>query len=192
MLRFLSLAAILVASGAMATGLHAQPVSVRTAASQITYAGTSALHDWTGTSRRVTGTVDLDRAAPARSSFTIQAPVASFDSGNGRRDRTMREATEVSRFPTVRFTSRSIQVRSWNGRSGARSGRWRVTGDLTFHGRTRRVRVDVEAREANGRFVATGSFPISLADYGVERPGIGPVKIGDEIVLSFEIVAPLR
>ncbi|MEL6616398.1 MAG: YceI family protein [Bacteroidota bacterium] len=192
MLRLLSVLALILASGALATGLHAQPVSVRTAGSQITYAGTSALHDWTGTSRRVTGTVDLDRSAPARSSFTIQAPVSSFDSGNGTRDRKMREATEASRFPTVRFASRSIQVRSWSGSAGARSGRWRVTGDLTFHGRTRRVSVNVEARESRGRFIATGTFPISLAAYGVERPGIGPVKIGDQITLSFEIVAPLQ
>ena len=192
MLRVVPFVALFFVSGVLATGLQAQPVSVRTADSQITYAGTSPLHDWTGTSRRVTGSIEFDRAVPARSSFTIQAPVASFDSGNGTRDRNMRKATEATRFPTVRFRSRSIQVRSWNGRAGARSGRWRVTGDLTFHGRTRRVLVDVQARESRGRFVATGSFPVDLSDYGVDRPGVGPVKIADRITLSFEIVAPLR
>ena len=186
MLRLLPLAllAFVVASGASAQNLR-----VNGSASSITYEGTSALHDWDGTSRSVSGIVRLNAQSPARTSFTISAPVASFDSGNGSRDRKMREATETERFPTVTFASQSIQVRSWDGAAGAKRGRWRVTGDLTLHGRTRRTSVDVEVRQQNGRFIATGGFPISLAAYGVERPGVGPVKIGDTITLSFRIVA---
>lgn len=176
---------------AMPVFAGAQPLPVLSSESSITYSGTSPLHDWEGTSQRVTGRLDLDREVPARSQLAIEAPVASFDSGNRTRDRTMREATEADRFPTVRFASQSIQVRSWSGSPGSRTGRWRVTGTLTFHGVSRTVSVDVAAREQRGRFIATGSFPIDLSDYGVDRPGVGPVKIGDRIRLSFTIVGRL-
>ncbi|MEM1054190.1 MAG: YceI family protein [Bacteroidota bacterium] len=189
MSRFLFL---LVAGAALAVApVRAQTMSVLTSESSITYDGTSPIHDWDATSRRVTGTLRLNASDPAQSSFVLQAPVASFDSGNRTRDRNMREATEADRFPNVRFSSGAIVVRSWSGSPGARQGRWRVSGSLTFSGVRRTVTVEVNAREERGRFIATGRFPISLSDFDVDRPGIGPVKIGDEIQLSFEVVGRL-
>lgn len=167
------------------------PVAVLAAESEISYSGTSVLHGWTGTSRRVSGTLRLDLAQPARSAITVRAPVASFGSGNGARDRKMREVTHAARHPDVVFTARTVRADAWAGAPGSRRGQWTVAGDLAFAGTTRSYTVQVAVREENGRFVAEGAFPVSLTAHGVERPRLGPIPIGDTIQLRFAIRAPL-
>ena len=115
--------------------------------------------------------------------------MASFDSGNRRRDRKMREVTEAARFPTVRFTSTRIEAVRWSGAPGARTGRWRATGRLELHGVARTRTVVLDVAERGGRLSFRGAFDVALADHGIERPGVGPVKIGRTIRVRLSLVA---
>ncbi len=116
-------------------------------------------------------------------------PVASFDSGIGARDRKMRDVTEAVRFPDVTFVSRTARPESWAGAPGSRRGRWRIAGDLTFHGVTRPAEALVDVREDGTALVAEGGFEVSLTAHGVARPRLGPAAIGDVIRLAFSVVA---
>ncbi len=62
-----------------------------------------------------------------------------------------------------------------------------VTGDLSIHGVTRQVDVDVEAREAEGGWLMRGEFRIRLSDYDILDPSIFINKVKDEVVVWFEI-----
>lgn len=147
---------------------HAQRVaaSVDSAASVVDYTGSATMHDWTGTSRDVSGTFVIDLDTPDSSRAVVQAPVASFTSGPDRRDRKMREVAEADRYPIVSFRATHIRSRQWGRSHDGHAGRWTVTGDLTFHGQTH----PVDVRVTDDSVHAHAQFPVSLTRFDVERP----------------------
>lgn len=164
----------------------AQLVTTRVDArtSEISYAGSSFVHDWEGTSRRVTGTLAVDMARPEASRIEISAPVESFDSGNENRDSNMLDAVEAERYPNVSFVSSQI--------TAGQGGTWTVRGTLSFHGRTKQIEIPVRVSGQNGVFEGSGTFPISLTEFKVKRPKLLLKPIADEIQVTFTIRAPLK
>ncbi|MEM6783280.1 MAG: YceI family protein [Bacteroidota bacterium] len=156
----------------------------------VSYTGSGFLHSWTGTSDELTGEIAVDLEQPEQATIRVEVPVASFDSGNERRDRGMREATEAEQFPTVSFVSQAVSARPWSGTEGRRKAAWIVTGKLTFHGITRDAQARVDVVEEGDAFRFVGTFRASLEAHDVDRPGYGPTRIGDQIELSFEATAP--
>lgn len=150
----------------------AQPASARidSSASVIDYTGSATMHDWTGTSRNVSGTLVVDPRAPESSRAVVQAPVASFESGPDRRDRKMQVVTEADRYPMVSLRTTDIRPVRWGRSSGGHAGRWAVTADLTFHGQTHAVETTVDVRVTDDSVHAHAQFPVSLTRFGVERP----------------------
>ena len=75
---------------------------------------------------------------PEDSSVEVTIAAASIDTGVERRDDHMRSADfmDVERFPTITF--RSTHIERVDG------PRFKVTGDLTIHGVTRPINLDVE------------------------------------------------
>jgi polyisoprenoid-binding protein YceI len=190
----LLLAGIVLAGWAGGAAVQAQPVHavVDSSDSRIDYTGSAVLHDWTGTSRDVSGSIAVTPTAPAGSSVEIRAPVASFDSGNDRRDGNMREVTEVESYPTVRFRSTDVRPKQWGRAGSGYAGTWEVAGELTFHGETHELTTDVTVRvEEGGRVRAETEFPVSLTKYGIDRPALAWVApINDVIRVDVQIAAP--
>jgi polyisoprenoid-binding protein YceI len=167
-----------------------QPIqaTVDSSRSVIDYTGSAVAHDWTGTSRAVTGEITLNPEAPDSSRVQIQAPVASFDSGNDRRDRKMRRVTEASRYPLVRFRSDDVRPDSWGRSADGFAGRWRTTGQLTFHGRTHDVEALVTVRTTKDSVFARTRFPVSLTQFDVDRPELLFVPIADTIRIDARVI----
>lgn len=163
--------------------------TVDSSESVIHYTGTAPLHSWTGTSEKVQGLLILDVETPSESRVSLRAPVASFESGPDRRDRKMREVTEVGQYPYVRFRSTEIRPTMWGRSSEGHAGRWDVTGDLTFHGQTHPVETTVEVRVSEERVRAQTQFKISLSRFGIARPELFWVApVGDTIRIDARIV----
>lgn len=171
----------------------AQPVSVPvdTEQSTLAYTGHHRLHDWTGTSNAVDGTLELNLSDPSQSRVEIEAPVESFDSGNGNRDSNMLDVVEADQYPTVRFVSDSITIEAWNETEQGWQGTWQVQGQLTFHGQTHPTTIPVEVAVAGSAFEAQGSFEVSLEQYDVDRPKLLLMPIGKTIDLKATIHAAL-
>jgi polyisoprenoid-binding protein YceI len=140
----------------------------------------------------VSGTFVLDPENADSSRAVIRAPVASFDSGNDRRDRKMREVTEAERYPTVRFRATEIQPLRWGRTREGRAGQWRATGTLTFHGRTHPVDAPVMVRVAGDSVRARAQFAISLTRFEVERPSLLWASIADTIRIDARIVGAIE
>lgn len=161
--------------------------------SVIRYTGSATMHDWTGVSRRPSGTLVLDPDTPDSSRVLVEAPVASFNSGKDRRDRKMKEVTEAARFPTVSYRVTDIHPQRWDRSSDGHAGQWLVTGDLTFHGQTHPVDATVEIRITDDSVHAHAQFPVSLTRFGVERPELLWVKpIGDTIRIDARVVGAVE
>jgi polyisoprenoid-binding protein YceI len=129
---------------------------------------------------QATGTLELDAANPARSSVIVTIPLSSLSTGVPALDEHLRSEDffETAKFPTATF--RSTQV----ARVPA-SGHLKVTGELSLHGVTRPVTLDVA-------IVKTGPNPrtnvptigfdatttLRRSDFGL---GAYVPQVGDEI-----------
>ena len=188
-----SIASLLLACGLSFPGpmdACAQRVAatVDSTASVIDYTGSATLHDWTGTSRDVSGTMVLDLDTPDSSRVVVRVPVASFESGPNRRDRRMREVTEAETYPIVEFRTTEVQPVQWGRTAGGHAGRWRTTGDLTFHGQTHPVEAEVTVRTTDDSVHARARFPVSLTRFDVERPELlWMAPIGDTVRIDARV-----
>jgi len=87
------------------------------------------------------------------------------------------EVLEAERYPEIAFHSTAVDP--------AGEGAWTVHGELTLHGQTRPVAVQV--RESNGRF--TGSARVKQSDFGIQPVKVagGTVKVKDEVRIEFDL-----
>jgi polyisoprenoid-binding protein YceI len=126
---------------------------------------------------------------------TVEATIdaASIDTRNAKRDDHLRSPDffDVAKFPTITFKSRKI--------TPAGDKRWQVTGDLTMHGVTREVTLDVEGPTAevkdpqgNVRAGATATTKLSRKDFGITWSKAldgGGLVLGDEVKVTIDVEA---
>ena len=86
---------------------------------------------------KVTGTVVFDASAPENSKVEAHIDATTIHTRDEQRDAHLKSADflDVEKFPEITFVSKKI--------AGA-DGEWKVTGDLTIHGVTKEVTLDVE------------------------------------------------
>ena len=84
------------------------------------------------------GTLAMDETNPVGGSVEVSIDAASIDTGVEQRDGHLRSPDffDVAKFPTLTFKSTRVEAPS--------AGALKVTGDLTMHGVTRPVVLDVE------------------------------------------------
>ena len=139
---------------------------------------------------------DHEIRAPIQSgSFDEQKRTAEFkvraadlkvlDPGASDNERSQVQSTMLSpkvldpgKFPEIAFHSTSIDA--------AGEGKWNVQGELTLHGMTRPVKIDVAA--ANGSY--RGSTRLRQTEFGITPVSIGggSIKVKDEVRIEFEIL----
>jgi polyisoprenoid-binding protein YceI len=87
------------------------------------------------------------------------------------------EVLDVASHPEIEFRSTTVVP------GGA--GSWAVNGNLTLHGQTRRVTVNV--KETGGHYVGTSLF--KQTEYGITPVKVagGAIRVKDEIRIEFDI-----
>jgi polyisoprenoid-binding protein YceI len=98
------------------------------------------------------------------------------------------EVLESAKHPKIAFKSASVSDVKRTG-DGAYS--FVVNGDLTLRGVTKRIAVPVAATVTPQQLRATGKYTLKQSDYGIKPYSAagGAVKVKDEIVVNFNIVA---
>ena len=91
---------------------------------------------------KVEGTLDYDQAAPTKASVKVTIPLASINSNVAKLDEHLQGADffDVAQYPDATFTSTKVE-------KGAKAGALKVTGDLTLHGVTKPVVLDVNVNK---------------------------------------------
>ena len=142
---------------------------------------------------KTSGTININGtdAASAKIDATIDA--SSIDTRVERRDADLKSPNflDVDKFPTITFKSTRIEA--------AGPGKWKVTGDLTLHGVTKPVVLDVEASGqpiqdpmGNTRAGASATTKINRRDFGItynKALETGGVLVGDEVAISIDVEA---
>jgi polyisoprenoid-binding protein YceI len=144
-----------------------------------------------GTFGKVQGVVNVDDKDVTRSNVSATIETVSVDTGVAKRDTHLRspEFLDVEKFPTMTFVSTKVVKHGTNG--------LRVTGNLTLHGVTRPVVLEVEGPSqeskdpwGNFRRGASATTTISRKDFGLtwnKALETGGVVVGGEITISLEV-----
>jgi polyisoprenoid-binding protein YceI len=139
---------------------------------------------------KVTGTVVFDPGAPENSRVETHIDVASLHTRDEQRDAHLKSADflDAEKYPEITFVSKKIK---------GSDGEWKVTGDLTIHGVTREVTLDVEgpAPEAkdpwgNIKSGASAVTKINRKDFGLEwnvALETGGLLVGEEVTITLEV-----
>ena len=138
----------------------------------------------------VQGTVVNDSTDPARSSVEVIIDPATIDTREPQRDAHLRSADffDVEKFPTLTFRSTGI-----DGKPGAD---FKLKGDLTIHGVTRPVILDVQSegqiKDAWGglRSGFTATTKIKRSDFGLTWNQLleaGGVTVSDDVKISLDV-----
>jgi len=142
-----------------------------------------------GKTSDVTGSIAADPANPATSTVQIVININSLDTGNGLRNKEMRERyLETNKFGTAIF--KSVSVTGPASIAPNQPTDISVTGDMTLHGVTKRMTIPVRVvLIPDGRIHATSSFKIHMPDFGISVPHNILVTVNDDVPVRLDVWA---
>jgi polyisoprenoid-binding protein YceI len=137
-----------------------------------------------GTFTKLNGVVE-DSPDLSKASVNVTIDASSVDSRVEMRDKDLRSDHffDVAKYPTITFKSKKVEA--------AGAGKLKVTGDLTMHGVTKEVSLDVDGPTApmkdprgNSHRGLSATTTVSRADYGMNTM---PGAIGDEVAIQLDV-----
>jgi polyisoprenoid-binding protein YceI len=138
-----------------------------------------------GAFTKVSGSAKHDPADPSKDSLDATIDTNSVDTRVEMRDKDLRSPhfLDVDKYPAITFHSKTTKV--------VGAGKLQITGDLTIHGVTKEVVLDVDGPSAaikdpwgNQRIGASATTKITRQDFGVSgAPGV----VGDEITITIDV-----
>ena len=144
-----------------------------------------------GNFEKYSGTVDINEKDISKSKVDVSIDTASVNTSVQKRDEHLRSADffDAAKYPTMTFVSKKV--------AKAGKDKLKVTGDLTLHGVTRQVVLDVEgpSKESkdpwgNWRRGVSASTKINRKDFGLAWNAAletGGVAVGEEVTINLEI-----
>jgi polyisoprenoid-binding protein YceI len=113
----------------------------------------------------------------------LELPVDQLKSGKAMEDAELLRRIDARKFPKIRGVTTEIKEID--------AGRYRVSGDLTFHGVTRAVEgeVSVSMPDGDGTIVLEGEQTFDIRDFGVKPPKILMLKVHPDVKVRVRVVA---
>ena len=183
----LRLAALLVATLTLAASAAAQAGTWQidpnhsSAQFSVKHLGVSTVR---GAFMKVSGSAKHDPSDPSKDTLEATIDASSVDTRVTMRDNDLRSPNflDVEKFPTITFHSKQTKA--------AGAGKLQITGDLTIHGVTKEVVLDVDGPSApikdpwgNMRIGASASTKINRRDFGVNG---APGAVGDDLTITID------
>src|ERR1019366_9145379 len=146
-----------------------------------------------GQFQKTTGTITANGNDPASAKIDVTIDASSVDTRVERRDAHLKspDFLDVAKFPTITFKSTKVEADG--------PGKWKVTGDLTIHGVTKPVVLEVEGSGepihdpmGNTPAGASATTKIKRSDFGLtwnKALETGGVMVGDEVAISIDVEA---
>jgi len=146
-----------------------------------------------GQFQKTAGTITANGNDPASAKIDATIDASSIDTRVEKRDMHLKspDFLDVAKFPTITFKSTKVEADGPN--------KWKVTGDLTLHGVTKPVVLEVEGSGApisdpmgNTRAGASATTTIKRSDFGLtwnKALEAGGVMVGDEVAISIDVEA---
>ena len=146
----------------------------------------SSMHPIHGEADGLEGSIEADVAqgridVAAVPRIRIELPVENLKSGKKLEDAEMLRRIDARRFP--RISGETTELKETNGR-------YRIRGDLTFHGVTRQVEGEVTISAPDERsLLIEGEQIFDIRDFGVEPPKILMLKVHPDVRVRVQVIA---
>ena len=129
------------------------------------------------------GAITIDDSDPSKSSFTLELATQKVDTGIQKRDEHLRSPDffNAKQFPTIKFVSKEVKKTDKG---------YEVTGDLTLHGVTKSITVNMEqtGQGAMGPRQIIGfetTVDLKRSDFGMKTM-LGPAADDVRLIISLE------
>ena len=144
-----------------------------------------------GEFRSFNGTLEIDDKDVTKSKVAVTIETPSITTGVTKRDDHLKSPDffDVAKYPTMTFVSKKVKK--------AGNDKLKVYGDLTLHGVTKEVILDVEGPTkafkdpwGNIKRGASATTKINRKDFGLTWNAAiesGGVVVGDEVTISLEV-----
>lgn len=144
-----------------------------------------------GSFTKVSGTIKVDEKDITKSTVEAVIDSSTIDTNQAQRDGHLKSPDffDVAKYPNITFKSTKVEK--------AGEGKLKVTGDLTMHGVTKPVVLDVDgpSKEIKGmdgamRSGASAVTKISRKDFGLnwnKALEAGGVAVGDEVTVALDL-----
>jgi len=131
------------------------------------------------------GNFSYDETNPAASATSVEIETASVDTSHAKRDKHLRSGDflDVDKFPKASFVSTGFQDQG--------NGKGLLSGDLTLHGVTRPISIEVmhigSGKDPWGNYRSgfSGNTKLTLSDFGITKD-LGPASTQVELILDVE------
>jgi len=140
---------------------------------------------------KTTGTVVYDEKDPTKSTVEATIDVSTINTRDPKRDGHLKSPDffDAEKFPTITFKSTKVEK--------AGQGKLKVLGNLTIHGVTKPVTLDVEGPSGevkdpwgNTKVGAAATTKINRTDFGLKWNApvpTGGVVVGEEVTINLEV-----
>lgn len=161
--------------------------------SMLTWELPATLHTVHGKVPELSGSFEIE--AEPSGEFVVRGCVAvraaAMTTGNGSRDRTMREDTlEVAKFPEIVFELRRV-VLDWTRVAPGATLQATAAGELTVHGKALALEVPVRVEVSETSVTVSGAFDLRWKAFGLKDPSFGFVTVREPMKVSFRLRAVL-
>lgn len=170
--------------------------------SSLSIDGTSTVHDWTVTTRLISGVIEFDSNFPLDPSvekigdFEVQPkveitiPVRSIKSGKTRMDEVMHATMKRDEHPDATYKLLKLTP-SGKARKSGDPLKFDSTGILSVAGATKLVKFPVIFKNEDGdKLKISGKTTVKMTDFGMDPPApkvaLGLIKTGDEVEIKFD------
>jgi hypothetical protein len=138
---------------------------------------TRGLEGWVELTVGPDGAVDVDRPVSGR----LEVKVDRFSSGNQLYDRELKRRIDARRYPSI--------LGEITGASGAEGpDRYRVTGDVSFHGETRTFEHEMLIEVDHGSHLEmSGERVFDIREFRMKPPSMLMLKVYPEVAVRVEL-----
>ncbi len=137
---------------------------------------TRGITGWFESSARDDGTLDLEHPV----SGELELAVDRLTSGNQLYDHELRRRMDARRYPTIFGRVTSISA------SGPHP-RYAITGDISFHGKTRTFEHEMQIAVHGEGVSLTGEYVFDIREFGMKPPSMLMVRVYPEINVRVEL-----
>ena len=93
---------------------------------------------------------------------------------------------ESDKFPKATFKGK---VEDFDvAKLSSASGMFKISGDLTLHGKTKKVTTNAKISKSGDKITITGNFEAKPEDFDIEIPKLVSKKVADKVKITFNLL----
>jgi polyisoprenoid-binding protein YceI len=159
--------------------------------SRVVFTSKAPLESFDGHTGQVRGWLEFDPTdlqSPPR--FEIAVDLASFDTGNRKRNGHMRDNHfETGTYPLAWLRGGGVNGASVAALAPGATAVVQLVGELDLHGVVQPLDCEVRlTRSADGRLTVESAFVVKLSDHAIDRPRFLVMKLADEQQVKVTLV----